>query len=100
MSRGRAPTAMRRPISRVRSVTDTSMIAITNTPPTSSAMPATTSSSRLIRFPVELTVLFISVMSRIWKSSGWPGRRWCRSRSSSVTSLMADSISPCERTCT
>ena len=36
MSRGRAPTAMRRPISRVRSVTDTSMMFMMPMPPTSS----------------------------------------------------------------
>ena len=37
ISRRVAPTAMRRPISRVRSVTETIMIAITPMPPTSSA---------------------------------------------------------------
>src|SRR6058998_698752 len=36
MSRPRAPTAMRRPISRVRSVTDTSMMFMMPMPPTSS----------------------------------------------------------------
>ena len=40
MSRRRAPTALRRPISRVRSVTDTSMMFITPMPPTMSEMPA------------------------------------------------------------
>ena len=40
---GRAPSALRRPISRVRSVTDTSMMFMTPIPPTSkdnAAMPA------------------------------------------------------------
>ena len=40
MSRGRAPSAMRMPISRVRSVTDTSMMFMIPTPPTSSEMAA------------------------------------------------------------
>ena len=39
MSWRRAPTALRRPISRVRSVTDTSMMFMMPMPPTSSAMP-------------------------------------------------------------
>ena len=38
MSRRTAPMALRTPISRVRSVTDTSMMFITPTPPTSSAI--------------------------------------------------------------
>ena len=42
----RAPTAMRRPISRVRSVTLTSMMFMIPTPPTTSEMPATISSRR------------------------------------------------------
>ena len=45
MSRGRAPTALRRPISRVRSRTDTSMMFDTPTPPTSSEMPAIAAST-------------------------------------------------------
>ena len=44
MSRARAPTAMRRPISRVRSVTDTSMMFMMPTPPTTSEISATHSS--------------------------------------------------------
>ena len=43
--RGAAPTAMRRPISRVRSVTETSMMFMMPTPPTTSEISATTSSS-------------------------------------------------------
>ena len=45
MSRGRAPTALRRPISRVRSRTETSMMLETPTPPTSSEMPAMAAST-------------------------------------------------------
>ena len=40
MSRRKAPTALRTPISRVRSVTETSMMFITPTPPIRSEMNA------------------------------------------------------------
>ncbi len=40
MSRRKAPTALRTPISRVRSVTETSMMFITPTPPIKSEMKA------------------------------------------------------------
>jgi hypothetical protein len=42
MSRRRAPRALRTPISRMRSVTDTSMMFMTTTPPTMRLMPVTT----------------------------------------------------------
>ena len=45
MSLGPAPTAMRRPISRIRSVTDTSMMFMMPMPPTISEMLATAPSS-------------------------------------------------------
>ncbi len=45
-SRWRAPTAMRRPISRVRSVTETSMMFMMPMPPTASDTPATAASSQ------------------------------------------------------
>ena len=45
MSLRRAPTALRIPISRVRSVTETSMMFITPIPPTSSEIAATSPSS-------------------------------------------------------
>ena len=41
MSRRLAPMALRMPISRVRSVTDTSMMFMMPMPPTSNEMPAT-----------------------------------------------------------
>ena len=47
-SRPRAPIAMRRPISRVRSVTDTSMMFMMPMPPTSSDTPAMLASSAVI----------------------------------------------------
>ena len=43
-----APSALRVPISRVRSVMDTSMIFITPMPPTSRLMPAMTAMARLM----------------------------------------------------
>ena len=45
MSRRRAPTAFRKPISRVRSVTDTSMMFMMPMPPTTSEMTAIDASS-------------------------------------------------------
>ena len=48
---------MRRPISRVRSVTETSMMFMMPTPPTTSEMPATTSSNTVITAEVEAIVL-------------------------------------------
>ena len=48
MSPGRAPTAIRRPISRVRSVTDTSMMFMIPMPPTTSATLAMEDSSAVI----------------------------------------------------
>ena len=68
----RAPTAMRRPISRVRSVTETSMMFMIPTPPTTSEIMATHSSRLVIKVVVEVRVLVISVMSRMLKSSGSP----------------------------
>ena len=47
MCRGRAPIALRRPISRVRSVTETSMMFITPTPPTASVHDADQPEHRL-----------------------------------------------------
>ena len=99
MSLGSAPTAMRRPISRVRSVTETSMMFMMPTPPTTREIIATQSSSFVISSVVELIALVISVMSRTVKSSGTLGCRWWRSRSASVICSMADGISarPCGR---
>ena len=48
MSRPRAPTASRMPISRVRSVTETSMMFMIPTPPTTSEMPAIEANSSVI----------------------------------------------------
>src|SRR5829696_2098004 len=60
MSRARAPTLIRRPISRVRSVTDTSMMFMMPTPPTMREM-AATHRSRLVT-NLLLCVAAISLM--------------------------------------
>ncbi len=57
MSLGRAPSALRRPISRVRSVTDTSMMFMMPMPPTSSEIAAMPASSRVNVCVVSCTVL-------------------------------------------
>ena len=49
----RAPTAIRRPISRVLSVTETSMMFMMPTPPTTREISATASSSLVIMVLVE-----------------------------------------------
>ena len=96
MSLGRAPTAMRRPISRVRSVTDTSMMFMMPTPPTISDTRATNSNERVIVSDADPRALDISVMSRTPKSSGWPSLMWCRSCNRSVIWRMANGISSVE----
>ena len=55
MSPRRAPMALRMPIARVRSVTDTSMMFITPIPPTSSEIAATSPSSVVNTLLVEST---------------------------------------------
>src|SRR6266508_57627 len=71
-SRVRAPTALRSPISRVRSDTLTSMMFITPTPPTSREMPAIEASTR-VRMPrMRPTTPRMSRWVRTWYScSGW-----------------------------
>ena len=84
MSKRRAPTAMRRPISRVRSVTLTSMMFMIPTPPTSSDTAAMLASSVVSVFVPSCCALASSARLRIEKSSSVPlGRLW-RSRSSAV----------------
>src|ERR1039457_2884225 len=92
MSPGSAPTAIRRPISRVRSVTETSMMFMMPTPPTTREIIATHKSSFVIISVVELIALVISVMSRTLKSLGLAALRWCRSRSNMVICWMAEGM--------
>ena len=88
MSRPRAPTAMRRPISRVRSVTDTSMMFMMPMPPTRSETDAIAASS------IVMTRDDSSCAPRTsrrgcgpWKSSSWPAcSRWRWRRSSRICS--------------
>jgi len=56
MTRGVAPSALRRPISRIRSVTETSMMFMTPMPPTSSEMPA-----MLARSTVRMWAVLVAV---------------------------------------
>ena len=71
-SRPRAPIAMRRPISRVRSVTDTSMMFMMPMPPTSSDTPAMLASSAVIVSVACTRTLAISSIVRTMKSSVSP----------------------------
>ncbi len=57
MSRRSAPTALRTPISRVRSVTETSMMFITPTPPISSEIDAMNTIASVIPPVIALEVL-------------------------------------------
>ena len=93
MSRPRAPTAMRRPISRVRSVTLTSMMFMMPMPPMIRLMPATAASSSVITRLASSCACRISDRLRTLKVSSPPGgtfRRWrSRSRTLSSTAFMS-----------
>ena len=87
MWRRRAPTAIRKPISRVRSVTDTSMMFMMPMPPTSSEMLAITAISR--RIVVVMTTAMAAISDTLLTSkSSLPGlTRWL-SRSTRMTSSL------------
>ena len=87
-SRGPAPTAMRRPISRMRSVTETSMMFMMPMPPTISEIVATAPSSSDISRVVAVRVATISEMLRTLKSSSSPGAILWRWRNSASTSVL------------
>ena len=90
MSRVRAPTAMRSPISRVRSVTDTSMMFMMPMPPTSSETEATAASSSASTRLEASCAAITSCRLRSEKSSSAPAwRRW-RWRSSAAHLLLHD----------
>ena len=72
MSRLRAPTDMRMPISRVRSVTDTSMMFMMPMPPTRSDTPAIAARSVVRVFEVSDAVSMISAWFMTLKSSSSP----------------------------
>ncbi len=69
MSTLRAPTLMRKPISRVRSVTLTYMMFMMPMPPTTSEMPATQPSSIVSMLVVEFIIVDNSSCERMLKSS-------------------------------
>ena len=79
---GLAPTAMRMPISRVRSITLTSMMFITPMPPTNSDTAATIASSVAIRWVESCWACANSAGLRIRKSSSSDASSLWRSRSS------------------
>ena len=94
MSRRRAPIALRIPISRVRSVTVTSMMFMIPIPPTTSEMPAIAPSTR-----VRMPVIWLAAESRscwlvTWKSAWAGSEMWWESSRMSVTSLLAASTAP------
>jgi hypothetical protein len=68
----RAPIAMRMPISRVRSVTDTSMMFMMPMPPTTKEIAAIAPSSILMTRVVEASASAIAVRLRTVKSSSCP----------------------------
>ena len=68
MSRRRAPMAMRIPISRVRSVTDTSMMFMIPMPPTTSETHATAPSSVDMTFVACACAWAAALMFRMMKS--------------------------------
>ncbi len=88
MSFSRAPTAIRMPISRMRSVTETSMMFMIPIPPTRSEMEAMLP-RRMPRIWVDWAApSAISDMFRTWKSSSAPGAiLWRMRRSSSICPL-------------
>ena len=90
----RAPTAIRSPISRVRSVTLTSIMFIIPTPPTTSESIATISSRVVISPLVAVIVLSISDISRMEKSSSAPGAMlWRRRRTSQICAIASGTCS-------
>ena len=100
MSLPRAPTAIRTPISRVRSVTLTSMMFMIPMPPTSSDTPAIAPSRIVIVFVVEVAISMISCWLRTWKSSSAPARIRCRCRSSAARSSITTATCSALSTCT
>ena len=90
-----APVAMRMPISRVRSVTLTSMMFITPMPPTSSEIAAIEPSRTVSVFCVSVAVSRIEAMLRILKST-----LWCRDCSSAATSSCVASMRETSSTAT
>jgi len=89
-----APSALRIPISRVRSVTDTSMMFMMTTPPTTSemdAMPRMTAPNIPViwlKSPIKVSLV------RMAKESSAPGTSWRRARISARISSIRLSRAP------
>ena len=94
MSRPFAPIAMRIPISRVRSVTETSMMFMIPMPPTSSEIEAADASRIDSVRDVSSAVAAISCCERIMKSESCPGPSRCLCRRSDSISFCASSTAP------
>jgi len=93
MSRRRAPRALRRPISRVRSVTDTSMIFMMPIPPTSSEMAAMPPRNTVNTLVMVCAVATKSCCEKMVKSSLPRVMRWRRRRISAACALALDTVS-------
>jgi hypothetical protein len=91
MSRVRAPTAIRRPISRVLSVTETSMMFMIPIPPTSRLTEATLIRSAVMVCAICTRVAAISSTVRTWKSSSSGFVMRCRRRITCVTATATGS---------
>ncbi len=91
---------MRTPISRVRSVTLTSMMFMMPMPPTSSDTAAIPASSMVMACALSSWADAVSLRLRIEKSSGAPGARPWRSRSNSVIWRWARAVVSAERALT
>jgi hypothetical protein len=89
---GSAPNAIRMPLSRVRSVTLTSMMFMIPMPPTSSDTAATLASRSVIVWVPCWRASAISLRLRIEKSSSSPGATWWRSRRRAVMSFCARDV--------
>ena len=81
---GRAPMAMRMPISRVRSVTETSMMFMMPMPPTRRETAAMLASRLVITRLVDSAASANSLRFRTRKSSACPALRSCRWRRSAL----------------
>ena len=83
-SRASAPMARRMPISRVRSVTDTSMMFMMPTPPTARLIPAIAATATVSVPTAVLTASFTCAESMMLKSFCSPGCSSRRSRKRSI----------------
>ncbi len=100
MSAFRAPRALRNPISRVRSVTDTSIMFMMPIPPTSSEMAATAPRSMLIVLVALPMASWISVISWNPILSRAVSSRWLRLTMRSLISSFAVSMRSADCTST